>query len=208
VLPCLPWLGRLGRSTSGSVHRWAWRPAEVLAWYPGRDVLETSRVWYLRLRLLLDRRSQVCRRRYRSAMGDSPTGQSPCGYGDAIPAGQRAASTAYASFMALFAVSLTLPVRPTSRQPGSVLTGRLESSLPAEVGGPVLDARLASQLLRGRRVARTRWAMTVRAADPAKALTLAVDALRHAMGADARSWDVAAMEATVNPVAGNGPWAL
>jgi hypothetical protein len=67
------------------------------------------------------------------------------GHGEDIPAGQHAASAAYASFMALFAVSLTLPVRLASRQPGSVLAGRLENRLPAEVGGQVLDARLASR---------------------------------------------------------------
>jgi hypothetical protein len=48
--------------------------------------------------------------------------------------------------------------------------------------------------------------MTVRAVDPAEALTLAVGALRRAMGADARSWDAAVMEATVTPAAANG-WA-
>lgn len=106
--------------------------------------------------------------------------------------------------MVLFAVNLTLPVRLTSSRPGSVLTGRLEGRLPAEVGGPVLEGRLASQLLRGSRVARTRWEMIVRAADPAEALTLAVGALRRAMGADARSWDVAAMEATVKPTTVSG----
>jgi hypothetical protein len=103
--------------------------------------------------------------------------------------------------MALYAVSLTLPVRLTSSQPGSVLTGRLES-LPAEVGGPVVDARLASQLLPGSRVARTRWALTIRVPDPAKALMLAVDAMRQATGADVRSWDVAGIQVTFKPAAG------
>jgi hypothetical protein len=37
----------------------SWRPAEVLAWYPGRDILDDSRVWYLHLRLLIDGRGQV-----------------------------------------------------------------------------------------------------------------------------------------------------
>ena len=106
--------------------------------------------------------------------------------------------------MTLFAVSLTLPMRSASRPPGSVLTGRLENSLPTETGDPVLDARLASQLLCGSRVARTRWEMTVRVPDPAEALTLAVTALRRAMGADARSWDMAAMEATIKPAASSG----
>lgn len=103
--------------------------------------------------------------------------------------------------MALYAINLTLPMWPGGKQSGSVLTGRLESALAAEVGGPVVDGHLAAQVLRGSRVSRTRWALTVRAADPAKALMLAVDALRQAMGADARSWDVAAMEATVRPAA-------
>ena len=53
-------------------------------------------------------------------------------------------------------------------------------------------------------MAKTRWEMTVRAPDPAEALTLAVSALRQAMGMDARAGDVAAMEATVKPAAASG----
>ncbi len=44
----------------------------------------------------------------------------------------------------------------------------------------------------------------VRAPDPAVALTLAVGALRQAMGTDVRSWDVAGMEAVVKPAAPGG----
>jgi hypothetical protein len=42
----------------------SWRPAEVLAWHPGRDILDDNRVWYVHLRLLIDGRGQVSERWY------------------------------------------------------------------------------------------------------------------------------------------------
>jgi hypothetical protein len=47
--------------------------------------------------------------------------------------------------------------------------------------------------------------MTVQATDAAKALTIAVEVLRQAIGSDARPWDVAGAAATVAPVGAAAP---
>ena len=62
-------------------------------------------------------------------------------------------------------------------------------------GPEVATYRIRRGRLRGITVA-----MTVRGADPARALVTAMDVLREAIGADTRSWDVAGTGATVTPV--------
>jgi hypothetical protein len=107
--------------------------------------------------------------------------------------------------MTSYAVRLEVPLTARAGDRTAAIVGRLDDRLAAWPRKSVRDAQLESQLGRGGRVGKVRATMTVQAADAAGALAVALEVLRQAIGADARSWDVAAAAATVAPVGGAVP---
>jgi hypothetical protein len=107
--------------------------------------------------------------------------------------------------MTSYAVRLEVPLTARAGDRTAAIVGRLDDRLAAWPGKAVRDAQLESQLGRGGRVGKVRATMTVQAADAAGALAVALEVLRQAIGADARSWDVAAAAATVAPAGGAAP---
>jgi hypothetical protein len=107
--------------------------------------------------------------------------------------------------MTSYAVRLEVPLTARAGDRTAAIVGRLDDRLAAWPRKSVRDAQLESQLGRGGRVGKVRATMTVQAADAAGALAVALEVLRQAIGADARSWDVAAAAATVAPAGGAVP---
>jgi hypothetical protein len=107
--------------------------------------------------------------------------------------------------MTSYAVRLEVPLTARAGDRTAAIVGRLDDRLAAWPGKSVRDAQLESQLGRGGRVGKVRATMTVQAADAARALEVALEVLRQAIGADARSWDVAGAAATVAPAGGAVP---
>jgi hypothetical protein len=82
------------------------------------------------------------------------------------------------------------------------VAGAFEQRLAAQVSPAVAEARLESEVRRGRDLVRIRVVVTVAAADLGQAAVIAWDVLRVAIGDDAPSWNLAAASAEIQPAAG------
>jgi hypothetical protein len=83
------------------------------------------------------------------------------------------------------------------------IAGVFEQRLSAQISPVVTEARLESEMRRGRDSVRIRILVTVAAADVGQAAVIAWDVFRAAAGDDAVAWDMAAASAEIGP-AGTG----
>lgn len=102
--------------------------------------------------------------------------------------------------MARYQVTFDMPVRLAAGDRAMAIAGRLDEALQGLAARGVTDPELATHRVRRTRLRSVTVTMTVRAADAAKALSLAFEALRSALGRDVRAWDVPGTGVTVVPV--------
>jgi hypothetical protein len=95
-------------------------------------------------------------------------------------------------------VRLTVPRRGGWRAWGAVRAD-FECALADPADPAIASAEIASELRRGADYVRVALALTVAAADVAKALTVAWDAFRNAARDDLSGWEMAAAAAEVQP---------
>jgi hypothetical protein len=74
-----------------------------------------------------------------------------------------------------------------------------EQRLAAQVSPAVAEARLESEMRRGRDIVRIRVLVTVTAADLGQAAVIAWDVFRVAVGDDAAAWNMATASAEIQP---------
>jgi hypothetical protein len=86
-------------------------------------------------------------------------------------------------------------------QAWGAVAGAFERRLAAQVSPVVSEARVESEVRRGRDSVRVRIAVTARAADLGQAAVIAWDVFRVAAGDDAAAWDLAAASAEIKPAA-------
>jgi len=102
--------------------------------------------------------------------------------------------------VAKYRVTFDMPLRLAVGERAMAIAGRLHDRLQATRARGVTGPEVATYRIRRGRLRAITVAMTVQAPDPADAAGIAMDVLRDALGADARSWDVARTGATVVPV--------
>jgi hypothetical protein len=100
---------------------------------------------------------------------------------------------------ARYMVRLSVPRAGGMRAWGSA-AGDFERRLAAQASPMVSGPRVEGLTRRGRDYLRMTIAMTVTAADPAEAFTVACRVFRKAAGDDVAGWDLAASSAEVSPV--------
>ena len=99
-----------------------------------------------------------------------------------------------------YMVRLSVPRVGGTRAWGSA-AGDFERRLAQQESATVAGPHVESLTRRGRDYLRVTIEMTVTAADPARALTVAWRAFRKAAGEDAAGWDIAGAAAEVRPEA-------
>lgn len=106
--------------------------------------------------------------------------------------------------IASYRVTFDMPLRLRFGDRPAAIAGRLDEALHALGAEGVTDPELATYRVGRGRVKSVSVVMTVGAADAVAAAAVAMAALRHALGDDARAWDVAATSAVVVPVGADG----
>lgn len=101
--------------------------------------------------------------------------------------------------MAQFKVTFDMPLKLSVGERAMAIAGRLQDRLQATRVRGVTGPEVATYRIRRGRLRGITVVMTVQGADAAKALVIAMDVLREALGTDARSWDVAGTGAAVVP---------
>lgn len=101
--------------------------------------------------------------------------------------------------MASYQVIFDMPLRLRPGERAAAIAGRLDERLQTYSARGITDTDLATHRIRRGRLRSVTVTMTVRATDAAGALTMAMAALREALGKDVRSWDVTGTGATVLP---------
>jgi hypothetical protein len=102
--------------------------------------------------------------------------------------------------VARYKVVFDMPLRLSAGERAMAIAGRLHDTLQGVRVRGVTGPEVATYRIRRGRLRGATVAMTVQAPDAARALVVAMDVLREAMGTDARSWDVSGTGATVLPV--------
>jgi hypothetical protein len=109
--------------------------------------------------------------------------------------------------VARYKVTFDMPLRLAAGERAMAIAGRLQDRLQATRARGVTSPEVATYRIRRGRLRGVTVAMIIQAADAARALAIAMEALREAMGTDSRSWDVAGTGATVVPVLAVAPTA-
>jgi hypothetical protein len=102
--------------------------------------------------------------------------------------------------VARYKVIFDMPLRLAVGERAMAIAGRLQDRLQALRARGVTSPEVATYRIRRGRLRGVTVAMIIQAGDAARALTIAMQALREAMGTDSRSWDVPGTGATVVPV--------
>jgi hypothetical protein len=102
--------------------------------------------------------------------------------------------------VAQFKVTFDMPLKLAVGERAMAIAGRLQDRLQATRVRGVTRPEVATYRIRRGRLRGITVVMTVQGGDAARALVIAMDVLREALGADARSWDIAGTGATVAPV--------
>jgi hypothetical protein len=110
-----------------------------------------------------------------------------------------------AGLVARYKVTFDMPLRLAAGERAMAIAGRLQDQLQATRARGVSSPEVATYRIRRGRLRAATVAMIVQAPDAARAAVVAMDVLRDALGADARSWDMAGTGATIVPVLAVAP---